>query len=77
MKVERLVTMANQIGDFFSPNPNAVAAKHDIADHLKKFWALSMRKELVAHIECTQAQGAGLNPIVSEAIKEHRPTLMM
>jgi formate dehydrogenase subunit delta len=69
--------MANQIGDFFQANPDSAEAKKEIAGHLKKFWALSMRKQLVAHIECTQAQGAGLNPIVGEAIKEHQATLML
>jgi formate dehydrogenase subunit delta len=69
--------MANQIGDFFQSIPDTAEAKKEIADHLKKFWALSMRKELVAHIECTQAQGAGLNAIVDEAIKENMTSLLV
>ncbi len=77
MSTERLVTMANQIGDFFQANPDSAEAKKEIAGHLKKFWALSMRKQLVAHIECNQAQGAGLNPIVGEAIKENVTSLTM
>lgn len=75
MTIERLVTMANQIGDFFQSIPDSGEAKQEIAGHLKKFWAVSMRKQLIAHIECNQAQGAGLNPIVDAAIKENRTTL--
>ncbi|HEY8084387.1 MAG TPA: formate dehydrogenase subunit delta [Methylophilaceae bacterium] len=67
--------MANQIGDFFLSIPDSEEAKKEIADHLKKFWALSMRKQLVAHMECNQAQGAGLNPMVGEAIKENMNSL--
>jgi formate dehydrogenase subunit delta len=76
MSMQRLVTMANQIGDFFEPDPDQSLAKQHIIDHLKKFWALSMRKQLVAHVEDTQAQGIGLNPIVIEAIREHQSILI-
>jgi formate dehydrogenase subunit delta len=68
--------MANQIGDFFQSIPDSEEAKREIADHIKKFWALSMRKEIIAHMECRQAQGAGLNPIVIDAIKEHQSGLI-
>jgi formate dehydrogenase subunit delta len=68
--------MANQIGDFFQSIPDSAEAKREIADHIKKFWALSMRKEIIAHMECNQAQGSGLNPIVMDAIKEHQSNLM-
>jgi formate dehydrogenase subunit delta len=76
MSKERLVTMANQIGDFFGPDPDPAEARKHIADHLKKFWALSMRKEIIAHLEDTQALGAGLDPIVNETLKEYRTTLL-
>lgn len=46
---DKLVTMANQIGRFFTPQRGAdpVAA---IADHLEKFWDPRMRAAIVAHL---------------------------
>ena len=38
MEVEKLIKMANQIGDFFEANPDEEEAKREIASHLKKFW---------------------------------------
>ena len=61
---DRLVTMANQIGRFFTPQRGAdpVAA---IADHLEKFWDPRMRAAIVAHL----AQGGvGLDGPVREAV---------
>jgi formate dehydrogenase subunit delta len=74
MSIERLITMANQIGDFFRANPDTAQAKEDIVNHLKKFWALNMRKQILAHVQ--ERQGAGLEPIVGEAIREHQSSLL-
>ena len=69
MKIEHLVTMANQIGDFFKSFPDQAQAKIDIAQHLEHFWASSMRDQILAHV--IEQNGAGLEPIVRDAIKEH------
>jgi formate dehydrogenase subunit delta len=37
MKIERLIAMANQIGDFFESYPDAELAKQSIANHIKNF----------------------------------------
>lgn len=68
MSIEHLVTMANQIGDFFKAEPDQAQAQKDIAQHLKRFWARQMRNELAAHI--SQKSGEGLQPIVVSAIKQ-------
>jgi formate dehydrogenase subunit delta len=73
MNTENLITMANQIGDFFKSYPDPVQAKKDIASHLKKFWALNMRQQIVQHV--TDTQGVGLEPIVASAIREHAALL--
>jgi formate dehydrogenase subunit delta len=70
MKIENLVTMANQIGTFFESYPDQQEASAEIANHLRRFWAPRMRSELYAHID--QADGEGLAPIVLSAIAEHR-----
>lgn len=69
MEVDKLIKMANQIGDFFEANPNVEEAKLEIASHLKKFWNSVMIKSLVAHVR--EHQGAGLHPRVIAAIEQH------
>ena len=41
---QNLVHMANQISQFFQSQPNRPQALHDFAEHLRKFWAPTMRK---------------------------------
>lgn len=69
MDIEKLIKMANQIGDFFEANPDAEDAKREIASHLKKFWNSVMIKAIVAHVQ--QQQGTGLHPRVVAAIQQH------
>jgi len=73
MNVEHLITMANQIGDFFSSYPDPAQARMDIANHIQRFWARNMREQIVRHVN--EQQGAGLNPLVASAIKEHTSLL--
>ena len=74
MNIEHLVTMANQIGDFFKSYPDPELAKQDIVNHLQRFWASSMRKQLIEHV--LQQQGTGLQPIVREAIIQYQTSLI-
>lgn len=69
MKTEQLITMANQIGAFFNPYPDHEQVQKDIARHLNRYWALSMRKQIVLYVE--EKAGAGLEANVIEAIKSH------
>lgn len=69
MEVDKLIKMANQIGDFFEANPDVEEAKLEIASHLKKFWNSIMIKSIVVHVQ--QQQGAGLHPKVIAAIQQH------
>ena len=69
MKIDHLVVMANQIGDFFKSYPDQVQAKKDIAQHISRFWASSMRQQILTHV--LEKKGDGLEAIVSEAISEH------
>lgn len=66
---DRLVYMANQIGDFFSAQPGEAAARQ-IADHINAFWDPSMRRAMLTHLE---AGGAGLKPDVLAAVRLIRP----
>jgi formate dehydrogenase subunit delta len=62
-ELEHLVQMANQIAANFRFNADT---EDRIVDHLTRFWAPSMRRQLVHHAQ----QGAeGLEPEVIAAVR--------
>lgn len=69
METDKLITMANQIGEFFEAYPNEDEAKKEMADHLHKFWNSVMIDSIVAHVK--QNQGQGLHPRVIAAIQQY------
>ena len=72
MKIQHLVKMANQIGQFFEFEPDHHQAVNDVATHLKRFWDPRMRKAIVSH---AKNGGEGLLPIVMKAIQENQQLL--
>lgn len=73
MKIDKLVKMANQIGSFFSAEPDRVLALEGVAGHLGRFWEPRMRRELLQHVD--EQDGKGLEPLVLEAVRAHRARL--
>ena len=69
MDIQRLISMANQIGDFYESYPDKSHAEQDIAGHLNKLWALPMRQQIAKHVQ-TQ-NGEGLHVQVKRAIQAH------
>ena len=69
MNVERLVRMANDIGNFFKAEPDRAVAIDSVATHLKRFWDPRMRKEIVAYID---GGGTELMDLVREAVLKLR-----
>lgn len=68
MNPDKLVDMANQIAQFFEALPDAHEAEAGVADHLRRFWAPSMRASLLAHVH---ARGtADLRPLVVAAVAQ-------
>lgn len=65
--------MANQIGSYFSSYPDKAEASKEIATHLERFWAPSMRTQLVDHID--HNHGEGLQDEVIASINLHRDRL--
>ncbi len=65
MDIERLVTMANQIGTFFESASTRDEAIDSIAQHLKNFWEPRMRKEIIEYVD--RGDGA-LKDVVREAV---------
>jgi formate dehydrogenase subunit delta len=72
-KVDTLVTMANQIGDFFETMSNRAQSLQEISEHLKRFWEPRMRVALLEHVE--RHDGIGLKAIVLESVRAHRDML--
>jgi len=73
MKIDNLITMANQIGSFFEAMPDREEAVADIAGHIKRFWEPRMRRALLGHVD--DAAGSDLLDIVREALGRHRALL--
>lgn len=65
MNIQRLVRMANDIGNFFKSEPDHAAAVESVAFHLKRFWDPRMRREIVAYVD---AGGSELTDLVREAV---------
>jgi formate dehydrogenase subunit delta len=63
-KIDKLVRMANQIGDFFGPMEEE-AATRGVAAHLKRFWTPKMIGEIIGYLDSDQA---GLNPAAARAV---------
>ena len=61
--LESLITMANQIGDFFAPYPPE-RAREGLRNHLRTYWDPRMRSALLEHID---AGGDGLDTRVIDA----------
>jgi formate dehydrogenase subunit delta len=55
MNVDHLIKMANEISAFFAAEPDKEQAARDVASHIRRFWEVRMRKEIVEHYR----RGAG------------------
>ncbi len=64
---EKLVHMANQIGDFFKSYPEDTAVE-GIREHIAKFWNRKMRDELFAHLKTDGTNS--LQPMVAKAVEK-------
>lgn len=69
MNIERLVRMANDIGNFFKAEPDHAQAVEGVATHIRRFWDPRMRKEILAHAE---GGGEGMMELVREAVLKLR-----
>jgi formate dehydrogenase subunit delta len=62
-EIDQLVRMANQIAANFSFHDDGVQR---LADHLQRFWAPSMTRQLIDYAD---AGSAGLDPAVLTALQ--------
>lgn len=66
MELDKLVHMANRIGEFFDSFPDRAQAVAGVSDHLIKFWTPAMRQQLQDAVDRQQAKG--LSPLVAQAL---------
>ena len=66
MHLENLVSMANQIGTFFSAYPDRQEALEGIATHIQKFWEPRMRMRLLDGLAAGEVKE--LMPLVNDAL---------
>ncbi|HET6552690.1 MAG TPA: formate dehydrogenase subunit delta [Dyella sp.] len=66
MRIERLVTMANDIATYFAVEPDHATAVNGVRDHLRRFWEPGMRRQLKEH--SLAHDGEGLLPLAREAV---------
>ncbi len=70
MEAHRLVTMANQIAEFFATsNSDRADAVKATADHLHRFWDPRMRREIIAHLSA-EGHGGGLTEVARLAVAQ-------
>ncbi len=75
MKVEHLVTMANQIAAFFASQGTHEDAVAGIADHLRRFWEHRMLLTIGAFVNAggEPLAASGLQPTAIEAVRRLVP----
>jgi formate dehydrogenase subunit delta len=73
MHLENLVSMANQIGTFFSAYPDRQEALDGIATHIHKFWEPRMRMRLLDGLAAGEVKE--LMPLVNDALLANQAKL--
>jgi formate dehydrogenase subunit delta len=67
MHIEKLVSMANDIADFFNAESDKEVAAEGVRKHIQRSWDPRMRKAIIAHM---QTNGEGLSSLAANAIKK-------
>jgi len=67
MKIERLIKMANDIGDFFNAESNKEIAAEGIKKHILRSWDPRMRREIITYC---QQDGSALTDLVRSAVSK-------
>lgn len=77
-QLEHLVRQANRIAAFFEAMPGRDEALRNTADHLRKFWAPSLRLAILEFVEMHPDAGThtvALTPMARDAIVRYADTL--
>lgn len=65
MNIEHLVSMANDIGDFFAVEPDKDEGARSVLNHIRRYWDPRMRVQMIEHYH---AGGEGLSDISRAAV---------
>ena len=65
MRIDRLVTMINDIAAFFAADPDPGAAARGVESHVSRFWDPRMRRQILEHY---RGGGAGLSDVSRAAL---------
>jgi formate dehydrogenase subunit delta len=68
MSAEHLVTMANDIANFFHAEPDNAAAVEGVCNHIRKFWEPRMRRKIVAYLH--ESNGHELSELARAAVQK-------
>ena len=67
MHIEKLVSMANDIADFFNAESDKEIAAEGVKKHILRSWDPRMKKAIIKHY---QEKGEGLSSLAAQAIKK-------
>jgi len=67
MHIEKLITMANDIANFFNAESDKEVAAEGVKKHILRSWDPRMRKAIIQHY---QEKGEGLSPLAAQALKK-------
>ena len=70
MNIEHLVSMANDIGNFFDGEFGTTESPANIALHISRYWDPRMRSQIISH---AAEGGEGLSPTALAAIRTLPP----
>jgi formate dehydrogenase subunit delta len=65
MKIERLIKMANDIGDFFNAESDKEVAAEGVKKHILRSWDPRMRRAIITYC---QEDGAELSDLAKTAV---------
>ncbi|SDL60557.1 formate dehydrogenase subunit delta [Modicisalibacter muralis] len=66
-QLDMLIQMANQIADNNTHHGSDAAAAHYVATHLHKFWARSMKQQIIGYHD---DDGNRLTPVARLAVRQ-------
>jgi formate dehydrogenase subunit delta len=67
MHIEKLVSMANDIADFFNAESDKEIAAEGVKNHILRAWDPRMRKDIIKY---SQENGECLSPLTAQAVKK-------
>ncbi len=67
-ELDKLVHMANRIGQFFEAMPDGAEARAGVATHLQRYWPPSMRHAL--WMAAAEGRAPALMPLVQQALQQ-------